>query len=156
TSSAVPGGISAPATSDGGTAVSYSSPSASDLVDGPVPVSCAPASGSNFPVGTTTVVCSARDRAGNTASASFTVTVTLGRKLTVTTSGGGSVTSDPAGIDCGSSCFAVWLPGTLVTLRAAPAPGFRFAGWNGGCTGTGACQFTLWASAKAVASFVPL
>jgi hypothetical protein len=38
-------------------------------------VVCAPASGSAFPVGTTTVTCTATDGAGNTASCSFTVTV---------------------------------------------------------------------------------
>jgi len=37
-------------------------------------VSCVPASGSNFPVGTTTVNFTAKDEAGNTASCSFTVT----------------------------------------------------------------------------------
>jgi hypothetical protein len=49
--------------------------SAVDAVDGPVPVTCAPASGSIFPLGTTTVACTATDAAGNMASASFRVTV---------------------------------------------------------------------------------
>ena len=39
------------------------------------PVSCAPASGSTFPIGTTTVSCQATDAAGNTALGSFRVTV---------------------------------------------------------------------------------
>jgi HYR domain len=39
-----------------------------------VTVMCSPASGSIFPVGTTTVTCTATDVAGNTASCSFTVT----------------------------------------------------------------------------------
>ncbi|MFL6275770.1 MAG: HYR domain-containing protein, partial [Blastocatellia bacterium] len=38
-------------------------------------VVCSPASGSSFPVGTTTVMCTATDTAGNTASCSFTVKV---------------------------------------------------------------------------------
>jgi uncharacterized repeat protein (TIGR01451 family) len=38
-------------------------------------VVCAPASGSSFPVGTTTVNCTATDTAGNTASCSFTVKI---------------------------------------------------------------------------------
>ena len=50
-------------------------PTATDLVDGSVPVSCSPASGSIFPVGTTTVNCSATDAHHNTATGSFTVTV---------------------------------------------------------------------------------
>jgi hypothetical protein len=49
--------------------------SAYDQVEGLRPVSCLPASGSTFPVGTTTVVCSASDSAGNAAGGSFTVTV---------------------------------------------------------------------------------
>lgn len=50
--------------------------SASDVVDGLVPVQCTPSSGSVFPVGTTTVSCSATDTRGNAASVSFTVTIT--------------------------------------------------------------------------------
>ena len=45
------------------------------LVDGSVPVICMPASGSTFPVGTTTVSCTATDHAGNKAAASFAVSV---------------------------------------------------------------------------------
>ncbi len=50
---------------------------ATDLVDGNVPVTCTPASGSSFGAGTTTVHCSATDAHGNVATGSFTVTVTL-------------------------------------------------------------------------------
>jgi HYR domain len=50
-------------------------PTATDLVDGSVPVNCSPASGSVFPLGTTTVNCSATDAHGNTATGSFTVFV---------------------------------------------------------------------------------
>ena len=42
-----------------------------------MPVTCEPASGSTFPVGTTTVTCTAGDGNGNTASASFDITVDL-------------------------------------------------------------------------------
>jgi hypothetical protein len=55
----------------------YASPTATDDVDpGPV-VGCAPAPGSVFPVGATTVTCTAMDAGGNSASASFMVTVHL-------------------------------------------------------------------------------
>ena len=66
-----------------GAVVTFSA-SASDLVDGSVPVTCTPASGSTFPVGTTTVACSATDKAGNPASASFKVTVTPTSTVAVT------------------------------------------------------------------------
>jgi hypothetical protein len=62
------------ATSPSGAIVSYS-PNAMDLVDGSRPVSCTPASGSTFAVGTTTVNCSSSDSRGNTATGSFVVTV---------------------------------------------------------------------------------
>jgi hypothetical protein len=63
-----------PATSPGGAVVTFVA-SALDVVSGPVEVACAPASGSPFPVGATTVACAAKDDAGNVASGSFTVTV---------------------------------------------------------------------------------
>ncbi|HEU0026642.1 MAG TPA: HYR domain-containing protein [Ktedonobacterales bacterium] len=71
----LPGNITVKATSASGAVVTYSA-SATDLVDGADAVTCAPASGSTFPVATTTVNCSATDQAGNTATGSFTVTVT--------------------------------------------------------------------------------
>jgi hypothetical protein len=48
---------------------------ASDAVDGTVPVSCRPRSGSRFRIGRTVVRCSATDSSGNTATARFTVRV---------------------------------------------------------------------------------
>ena len=56
-------------------AVVFTSPAASDDVDGGVPVTCTPASRSVMPVGRTDVACSASDAAGNTATTSFKVTV---------------------------------------------------------------------------------
>ncbi len=79
----LPAGIS---TSD--TTVTWDA-SASDLVDGSVAVTCNPPSGSTFPVGTTTVNCSASDTRGNTANGSFDVTVNQqpgGRTITVSAS----------------------------------------------------------------------
>jgi len=63
-----------------GVRVSYST-SAADLVDGPVPVSCTPVSGSLFPSGTTTVSCRAGDRHGNIATAEFKVGVSILRTV---------------------------------------------------------------------------
>jgi hypothetical protein len=48
---------------------------ASDAVDGTVPVTCAPRSGSPFRIGRTSVRCVATDSSANTATARFTVTV---------------------------------------------------------------------------------
>jgi len=70
----VPGNITGAATSANGAVVTFSG-TATDNVDGALPVTCAPASGSTFPIGATTVTCTAMDRHGNPASGSFTVTV---------------------------------------------------------------------------------
>lgn len=52
---------------DDGARISYTA-TATDPQDGELPVTCAPPSGSLFPVGTTTVTCSATDSAGNTGA----------------------------------------------------------------------------------------
>ena len=56
---------------------------------------------------------------------------------------GGTVTSSPAGISCGSTCGASFPTGTTVTLTASPAAGATFSGWSGACSGTGPCTLTL-------------
>jgi hypothetical protein len=71
----LPDDMSVEATAASGATVAFVA-SATDAVDGPVPVTCEPASGRTFPLGTTTVTCSATDAAGNTATASFEVSVT--------------------------------------------------------------------------------
>jgi hypothetical protein len=62
------------ATSTAGAVVNFTV-TATDGVDGTVPVTCTPPSGSTFAPGKTTVNCSASDAAGNPASKSFTVWV---------------------------------------------------------------------------------
>ncbi len=68
-----------------------------------------------------------------------------GHTLTVTKAGTGSgtVTSSPAGIDCGATCSAEFTEGTMVTLTATPAAGSTFTGWSGACSGTGTCTVTM-------------
>jgi HYR domain len=58
------------------TPVTYTNATAIDPDDGPTPLVCNPSSGSGFPAGTTTVTCSSQDDSGNSASGSFTVTIT--------------------------------------------------------------------------------
>ena len=58
-----------------GAVVTYETPSATDDRDGPVTPECDPPSGSRFPVGSSPVTCTARDRAGNTATLVVTATV---------------------------------------------------------------------------------
>ena len=70
----VPANITVDATSPGGATVSYCA-SFSDATSGVATSGCTPPSGSTFPIGTTTVTCTAIDKAGNTTSKTFTVTV---------------------------------------------------------------------------------
>ena len=71
---AVPANITVPATSPAGAVVTFEV-SATDEPDGDLIPTCDWTSGSTFPVGTTTVTCTATDAAGNTGTGSFTVTV---------------------------------------------------------------------------------
>ena len=57
--------------------VNFATPLASDNCGVPT-VSCTPASGSSFKLGTTPVICTATDAAGNTNNCTFDITVTQG------------------------------------------------------------------------------
>jgi hypothetical protein len=71
----VPADITRTATGNSQALVSWTGVSAYDVVDGAVLATCTPPAGSSFPVGVTTVTCSAQDSAGNLGSAAFRVTV---------------------------------------------------------------------------------
>ncbi|HXZ58501.1 MAG TPA: PASTA domain-containing protein [Gaiellaceae bacterium] len=78
-------------------------------------------------------------------------------KLTVAKagSGAGTVSSNPAGIACGSTCVSRFNDGTSVTLTATAAAGSRFAGWSGGgCTGTGTCTVAPTGDTTVTATFI--
>jgi dipeptidyl aminopeptidase/acylaminoacyl peptidase len=70
----VPANITVDATSPDGARVAYTVTATDDGDPNPA-VSCDPASGSTFPIGTTTVKCTATDSSGNSANASFNVVV---------------------------------------------------------------------------------
>jgi hypothetical protein len=72
---AAPTDLTVAATSSGLTPTTFTGGSATDLVDGSLPVSYTPTSGSGFPLGTTTVTVAATDAAGNASTATFTVAV---------------------------------------------------------------------------------
>jgi hypothetical protein len=67
--------------------------------------------------------------------------------------GSGTVTSNPAGIDCGSSCSHDFAPSTSVTLTATAATGSTFTGWSGACSGNGSCTLTMSENRSATATF---
>lgn len=96
---------------------------------------------------------------GANSSASITVNVqaqpTSG--LTVIKSGQGTVTSSPAGINCGSDCTENYPTNTSVTLTANPATGRIFTGWSvaggGSCPGRGTCNVVMNAPKTVTANF---
>ena len=74
--------------------------------------------------------------------------------LTVVLTGSGTVTSTPAGIDCGSMCSTQVPLGTQLTLAATPMADETFVGWSGGtCSGTDPCMVTVDADTTVTASF---
>src|SRR5262249_22517335 len=70
----VPDDFTVEADESGGANVTYSA-SAVDAVDGPVPVTCNPPSGSFFPIQVNVVTCRATDTYGNTGWATFRIRV---------------------------------------------------------------------------------
>src|SRR5882724_10676437 len=67
--------------------------------------------------------------------------------------GSGTITSNPAGINCGATCDATFGGAVSVTLTATPAADSTFAGWDvdldpdtattPDCTGAGTCVVTM-------------
>lgn len=76
--------------------------------------------------------------------------------LEVSSTTGGTVTSTPAGINCGTSCRTSFDQGTSVTLTATPAAGYIFAGWSGACSGTGTCSVTMNSATSVQANFTQI
>jgi hypothetical protein len=133
------------ASGSGGAVVSYTPPTATDLVSGNVAVNCSPASGSTFPLGTNTVNCSATDAAGNTATSTFNVTVldTAGPILALP----GSITEEatgPSGASVTYSASAEDVVDGSVPVNCSPASGstFPLGSTNVNCSATDAANNT--------------
>jgi hypothetical protein len=68
--------------------------------------------------------------------------------------GNGTVTSSPAGIDCGSDCSETFTKVQKVKLTAKADTDSAFTGWSGGgCSGTKTCTVTVDATITVGASF---
>ena len=121
-----PANATVEATSAAGAIYTFTA-SAADAFDGPVAATCAPASGSTFPLGATTVNCTAADAHGNHGAASFTVTVTdtTGAVVTVPPNATVEATSAAGAIFTFTSSAADVLDGTFATT-CTPASGSTF------------------------------
>ncbi|HZC06154.1 MAG TPA: HYR domain-containing protein, partial [Ktedonobacterales bacterium] len=122
-----PTDITVEATGPSGATVTYTPPTATDLVSGSVPVTCAPTSGSTFPLGSTTVTCKATDGAGNTATTTFTVKVKDTTAPVVTLPG--AITAEatgPTGAAVTYSASAYDLVDGAVTPVCTPDSGSMF------------------------------
>ncbi len=147
------------------------------VTSSPAGISCGSDCSESYPAGTSvTLTATAASGSsltgwsgGGCSGAAPTCTVTVTGDLTVTATfavsrhtltvalagtGSGTVTSAPPGITCGSDCSEAYAHGTPVTLSATPAPGSRFDGWSGGCSGA-TCALTMTAPVAVIATFGP-
>jgi alpha-tubulin suppressor-like RCC1 family protein len=113
------------------------------------------ASGLLTGVGRGTATITATDAFGNTGS----TTVTVRQILTLATikqgDGAGTVTSNPAGINCGTACSAQFPSDSPVVLTAGPAPNSLFTGWTGCDSVSGTtCTVSMTSTTTVTAIFV--
>jgi YVTN family beta-propeller protein len=115
--------------------------------------------------------CNVLMDAAKSVTATFTATTpppSAQFTLTVNTVGSGSIAAEPpapaaaAAAASSARSLAVLQPlaiigkynaGTLVTLTAVAAPGFKFTGWSTPCTGTGTCNVKMDADKTLTATF---
>jgi endoglucanase len=72
-------------------------------------------------------------------------------------SGSGTVTSNPSGISCGSTCSHDYANGTNVTLTASAGSGSTFTGWGGACFGNDpTCTVSMTLNRSVTATFDPV
>lgn len=162
----LPGDQVAEATGPAGATVSWTA-TATDTRDGTDEVTCTPASGSTFPLGTTTVTCSARNSRGYTADGGFTVTVrdttapdlALPGDLTVDATGpDGAVTSWTASANdtVDGAIVPTCSPGSGATLPIGTTQVTCSARDAAGNTATGAFVVTVRGAADQAAALATL
>ena len=117
-----------------------------------------PAAGSTFAgwsgACTGTGTCSVPMNATKAVGAAFSLVPAYALTVVKSGMGKGTVTSSPAGIDCGGTCSYNFTSGTDVTLKAVAAPGSTFAGWHGACEGAQPCNVTITAAGSVTAIFL--
>jgi cysteine-rich repeat protein len=99
----------------------------------------------------TASTCTVSMTAARSVTATFSV---VSYALSVTKGGSGTITSSPAGINCGATCNANYNSGTSVTLTESPGSGYVFSGWSGACSGSGTtCTVSMSAARSVTATF---
>src|SRR5574337_1830755 len=118
-----------PAGNSLGAFVFYPAATATDNLGVVGQVLCSPSSGSQFPIGLTTVICSAHDAAGNIGTASFTVTVQDTTPPTVTVPS--SITKEATGASGATVTYTVsatdLVDGNTPIVSCNPPSGSQFA-----------------------------
>ncbi len=100
--------------------------------------------------------CSGRGECAVTLEKAETVTATFAaasHRLRTKVSGKGRVVSAPSGIACPSRCSSLFSAERVVSLRAIPAVGYKFAAWSGACRGRAGCKVTMSADESVRATF---
>ena len=101
----------------------------------------------------------ARGKTGDSAPVTVTTDNVIFYRLAVAPDGMGTGRVTGEQIDCvtGSEgqCSRTVSSGTVVSLDAAADAGSVFAGWSGGCSGTGRCTMTVNADTMLFATFQP-
>jgi len=72
------------------------------------------------------------------------------------TSANGTVTINPSGMNCESTCSINFSSGVSVILTAKANGGYTFSGWTGACSGTGTCTVIMTAATSVTANFMPV
>jgi alpha-tubulin suppressor-like RCC1 family protein len=148
-----------------------------NVTSAPGGIACGSTCAADYPTGTQ-ITLTATPTAGSvfagwsgcdtSAGATCTVTMTQARlvaatfqrqrfSLTVAKSGVGSgtITSNPAGVNCGSACSSDFIAGTTVTLTATASTGSMFRSWSGCDSVSGnTCAITMSAARSATAEFL--
>ena len=127
-----------------------------------VTLTAAPAAGSSFvswsgACSGSSTSCTVAMNAAKSVTATFNTVPTGGTNfaltVTKTGTGGGRVSSNPGGINCGSTCSANFAQASSVSLSVTPDPGSSFSGWSGECSGTGTCTVSMDAAKTVSAGF---
>lgn len=90
---------------------------------------------------------------GNSIATDSEPTATFELTVSIDGTGTGTVTSLPAGVNCGTDCSESFPGNTVVSLTASTANGSSFKGWSGACTGTDSCTVTMDVARSVTAAF---